>query len=905
MSQQDRVPHVPIEEKLMALSSDIKVLGNMLGTIIQEQQGETIFKLVEDVRAAAKARRGGDEAAAAETLSDLIDGTDLHAKRMLIKAFGNYLQLINIAEDLHRIRTLRRREMERGVSESIQHAVRDLKEAGRTAEDMRGLLRKLRMRLVLTAHPSEAKRQEVLVKLRDIADMLYTTNVMDLLAREQHHIEDDMLRRIEQLWLTRPTRSAKATVGDEVDYGLYFLTSVIMTSVVDIYEALYHALNDYYPDADWTELPPVLTFGAWMGGDRDGNPNVTPEITLQTLAKMRNAVRTVYLQDIAYVRDRLTQSVDEVQLSQALAVRWPAAYANPTHYPGEIYREVMEAIYQQLDANAYADGSELLADLRLVADSLREVSSRHSADGTLGWLIRKVEVFGLHLVPLDIREDARLHRAAVAEIFKHYNLVEDYDALSEDVKQTLLTREIANNRPVFPTEPIFSESTNRIIATWRMVAQAHKQFGTQTINTYIASMSQTPSDALTMLLFAREVGVADNIDIVPLFETVDDLYAASNVMTTLFDNPEYARYLQSRQTADGLLRQQVMIGYSDSNKDGGYIASNWSLYEAQEQLAEVCRGRGVSLEFFHGRGGSIGRGGGPTNRAIRSQPPRSLHGQIKITEQGEVIAYRYSNAQIGYRHLNQVMHAALMTLGDPSDHTVPADWRDAMQMLSDEGRKAYRGLVYETPGFLDYWRQATPIDELARMQIGSRPAKRKKGGFEAIRAIPWVFSWMQSRAIIPSWFGVGHALKTYCDTHEDGLDRLQTMYTDWTFFNALIENVELDVLKADMAIAKMYAELVTDETLQQAIFDRIQREHQDATAYICAVTGYGSLLERLPVIKRSIERRNPYVDPLNYVQVSLLRDLRALPEDSPEADVVLREVLATISGIAAGMKTTG
>jgi phosphoenolpyruvate carboxylase len=438
-----------------------------------------------------------------------------------------------------------------------------------------------------------------------------------------------------------------------------------------------------------------------------------------------------------------------------------------------------------------------------------------------------------------------------------------------------------------------------------MIADAHRQFGPTVIDSVIASMSQHPSDVLAMLLFASEVGVADDVDIVPLFETVDDLNDAPGVMNTLYDNAAYSKHLRARPAHDGLLRQQIMIGYSDSNKDGGYIASNWSLYRAQQQLSDVCKARGVMLELFHGRGGSIGRGGGPTNRAIKSQPPASMHGHIKITEQGEVISYRYSNAAIAWRHLGQVMHAALTVTAAPPKIDVHPEWLDAMDALTNTSRDAYRNLVYETPDFLTYWQEATPINELSNMHIGSRPAKRKKGGFDAIRAIPWVFSWMQSRAIIPSWYGVGIALEAYCESEPDGLATLQTMFKEWPFFAALIENVQLDVAKADMGIAEHYAGLVHETDLRDAIFARLKNEHTRAVVYICKVTGYEELLDNMPVIQRSIERRNPYVDPLNFVQVELLRQLRHIWPESLEYMAVLREVLATINGIAAGMKTTG
>ena len=886
------------------LSADIHLLGDLLGQIIREQHGDSAFDLVENVRAHAKARRTGD-ADAVNQLQTIISKTSLEEKTILIKAFGNYLQLINIAEEQQRIRTLRRRERTRGVSESIKKVIHNFKESGMTASDLRALLDKIRVRLVLTAHPSEAKRQEVLIKLRDIADFMAIRELQDLLPRELNRIEDDIVRRIEQLWRLRTTRSTRATVSDEVEYGLYFITSSIMRVVVSVYDDLEDALQDCYPDEDWSNLPPVLRFASWIGGDRDGNPNVTPQVTLNTMERLRYAARQAYMEDIAYLRDRLTQSTNEVEISAELRRAVTVSEASEVLYPGEFYRQVMDTIYTRLDSNDFATGDQLLQELTLIRDSLRNHQGTHSAEGTLGWLIRKVELFGLHLVSLDVREDARLHANALDEIFKHYGIADEFSTLPETEKQRLLTQEIANPRPIFPIDSIFSEATNRIIETWRTIAIAHRKYGTNVIDTYIASMTQTPSDVLTMLLFATEVGVASQIDITPLFETVEDLINAPDVMNILFDNPEYSSYLQTRLTVEGKPKQQIMLGYSDSNKDGGYVASNWSLYQAQESLAKVCIEREVSLELFHGRGGSIGRGGGPTNRAILAQPRDSMQGPIKITEQGEVIAYRYANDAIAWRHLGQVIHAAIMAVGAPSQAIIDPAWESAMNTMTASSRDAYRNFVYETAGFLTYWQQATPIGELANMPIGSRPVKRKKGGFDAIRAIPWVFSWMQSRAIIPSWFGVGHALGTFCEADENNLQLLQIMYKEWAFFKALIENVELDVAKADMGIAELYADLVEDHNLRDVIFARIKSEHAKAYKYICAITGEDKVLGRTPVIQVSIERRNPYVDPLNYVQVELLRQVRMLEPQSAEYQNVMQQVLATISGIAAGMKTTG
>ena len=526
--------------------------------------------------------------------------------------------------------------------------------------------------------------------------------------------------------------------------------------------------------------------------------------------------------------------------------------------------------------------------------------------GAVQRLVRKVRLFGLHLVPLEVREDANLHIAALDELFGHYGIVRNYNNLPEEEKQELLTTEIRSKRPLFPNDiSVFTETTQQIIRTWLMIAEAHAKYDSIVIDTVIASMTRQPSDVLAMLLFAREVGIDNDVYIVPLFETIDDLYRSSTIMETIFDNAEYRKHLVARAGKRGL-RQQIMIGYSDSSKDGGYLASNWNLYNAQRILTQKCVDKGVSLELFHGRGGSIGRGGGPTNRAILSQPPESLHGGVKITEQGEVIAYRYSNRGIGHRHLNQVLNAVLMGMGMQERHHVPSDYYDVMARLSEISQECYRKFVYESDGFLDYWQQATPINELARMQISSRPAKRKAaGGFSAMRAIPWMFSWMQSRAIVPSWFGLGTAFERYADEDPRGMRMLREMYGNWSFFNALIDNAQLDVAKADMGIAELYASLVEPIELRERFFNWIKDEHRLSSEMIMLVTEQDGLLANMSAIKTSIERRNPYVDPLNFMQVALLRELRQLEEGDDNWRPVLDATLATINGIAAGMKTTG
>ena len=878
------------------ISVDVRLLGSLLGRVIREQHGDASFQLVEDIRTIAKARRSGD-AQAAEALIAKIRSADLEQKNILIKAFSNYFQLINIAEDQERIRVLRRREEEGTLSEYLFDALEHLRAQGLSEMRVRQLFEQLRLRFVLTAHPSEAKRTEILVKLRHISQMMTQRERTAMLPRERKTWEAQLLEEIEELWQTRPIRSSQKSVSDEVEFGIYFLTTVIMDVVVDLYSELYDTLEQLYPEENWQDLHRLLRFGSWIGGDRDGNPNVTPEVTLQTLQTMRDAARRVYLEDLAFLEQHLTQRTDTLK-----DTRLDEAFPTVPDADSERFRTIIGKIRERLQADGYRSRIPLLNDLRLVQEVLRQNGGRRVAEGKLRRVIRKVRLFGLYLAPLDIREDARLHAQAIAEAFNRYGIASDYPNLPEAEKQALLLREIDSRRPLFPSDlSSFSEVTQRVVATWRMVAEAHRRFSVGVIDTFIGSMSKQPSDVLTMLLLAEEAGVADDLDLVPLFETIEDLENAPRVMDALFSMPTYCRHLEKRR-----MRQQIMIGYSDSGKDGGYIASNWHLYGAQQQLADTCAQHGISLELFHGRGGSIGRGGGPTNRAILSQPPASLKGGIKITEQGEVIGYRYNNREIARRHLHQVMNAVILALGHASEYQVRPEWSAAMEQLSELGRQAFRSLVYENKHFIDFWQQATPINELSQLRISSRPAKRGNGeDFAAIRAIPWVFSWMQNRAIIPSWYGVGYAFQTYCEQNPQGLSTLQTMYQEWLFFRALIENCQLDVAKADMGIARLYAGLVDDQKMAQEMMGLIESEHRRTCEMICQITGQTTILGNSPALLKSIESRNPYVDPLNFLQVELLRELRALEPGSPEHAAVLDSVLATINGIAAGMKTTG
>lgn len=882
------------------LSADIHLLGDLLGQVIREQHGQAAFDLEEAVRHAAIGRREGRSSAQRE-LVEAIESAGLEQKRILIKSFSNYFQLINIAEEQQRIRVLREREIEGEVSDSVATAVSKLARETWSGSDILQLLDKISIDLVLTAHPTEAKRQDFLLKLRDISDSIDERDRVDLVPREQERVRHGILAGIEEMWQTSVTRAERPSVLDEVEFGLHFVTSVIMQTVVGLHREVLRHLGPLLEE-ERHELPNFLRFSSWIGGDRDGNPFVTAEVTRETVRRMRRAAKNVYRQRALELRDRLTQTLDEARPSSEL-LEWLSTRAidQDNQFPQQPYRQMMASIASRLESESDIGEEELMADLRMVEASLLQHAGFHAARDELWELIQMVRIFGLHLMPLDLREDARRMMDAVHEILRVYDLHPDYQGLREDERRRLLARLLASNELPNVRKEDLSEDSKRILSGLVAAGELMDQFGEQTFRSFIGSMSHHASDVLAMQWLARVAGVGGRVDVVPLFETPTDLERAGEEVDYLLSVAPYREQLAQRGDC-----QQIMLGYSDSAKEGGYLAAHWALYRAQERLSEVVRRHGVCLELFHGRGGSIGRGGGPTNRAIQAQPKSAMKaGLIRMTEQGEVIAYRYSRPEIADRHLQQVVHATMLATGEPQMDPPEEPWCRLMDRLAERGRRAFRALVYENERFVDYWSQITPFHELEELPIGSRPAKRKEGGFEAVRAIPWVFSWMQCRALLPSWYGIGSAISEAIEEDARAKMTLQTMYERWAFFRLLIENVELDLAKVELEITKHYGELVGDDELRAEFHALIWREYERTRDSLLIITGREHLLDSIPVIQHSIERRNPYVDPLNFIQVSLLKELRGPPEQSARREAVLAAVLATVNGVAAGMKNTG
>ena len=937
----------------------VRQLGNVLGETVVEQEGQAIFDLVEELRRLTRAQRQGDQNAGTQIerlTTRLVD--DLDGTLGVLKAFTSYFQLVNLAEEQQRVRVVRQRAAraeENGppMPETIQAAVKRLRTAGTPAKEMRRLLDEMLIKPVFTAHPTEAKRRTILLKLLDLSRLLRELDDHVLLPSEKTRTWEQIREIVVSLWQSDVNRERRPDVLDEVREGLYFFDTTLFDLLPDIYMELQLSLQKEYPNEDGsvedsTGRPPTfLRYGSWIGGDRDGNPFVTQHVTEDALRQQKQQALELYRRavvdmyghlSVARTRggfsheflDSLAHDIERAPLSDK---------ARLERFTLEPYRQKMILIYRRLGASlaqtreawqaqrpdpwAYQNAGEFTQDLELIQRSLCQNKGNRLAEGRFARLVQQARIFGFHLASMDIRQHSERHREAVAELLHRYNQPQDrnfdYMQLSEEDRTRLLVAEIESPRPL-TARLQYSGETNETVALFRLIRQAHERVAPEAIGAYIISMTTSVSHVLEVLLLAKDAGLFGRVDIAPLFETIEDLVRAPEIMSALFESPIYRKHLAQRGN-----RQEIMIGYSDSNKDGGFLRSSWSLYQAQQHLARICRAYEVKLTLFHGRGGSIGRGGGPANRAILAQPPGSVQGRIKITEQGEVISARYSNRAVAQRHLEQLVNAVLLasceTYQDSleresksekhSDATAEV-WAEILEAASERSERKYRSLV-ENPAFLRYFHEATPIEQLAQMNIGSRPAKRRQtADISDLRAIPWVFAWTQSRVNLPGWYGLGTGL------HAESPQRmavLRNMYQDWPFFRTVIDRAQLSMRRADMTIAALYASLA-DTATQNAVFAEIMAEFRRTEQLILEITGQAALLDNEPWLQRSINLRNPYVDPLNYIQVALLNKQRTGVEhiskdtqtdrDATEEDPRLRQaILLSINGIAAGLQATG
>ena len=903
---------------MVDLSATINLLGETLGEVLRSEESPALFETEELVRALAKSRRTG-EAGAASELAGIVGSLPVPTAWATASAFAVYFDLVNLAEEEHRIQALRSREAAvypGAIGESIGEAVGLLKDRGFTSGQMAALLARLRLELVLTAHPTEAKRRTVLSKLQRLSEVLRRLHDPALLPRERAAEVEALRAEITALWLTDRARTTRPAVTDEVRTGLYFVDAVFWDTVPVVAADLERALHKHYPEL--TAPRGWLTLASWIGGDRDGNPAVTTEVTAETLRLHRGLAVERHRRSLREAARRLSVSGDRCPPPSSLE-RWlEARRPLPEHvayleqrYATEPYRLALSLLAADLETASQEDMTSRLLDeaphrARVTADETRQVLALVAeaippvlADDALRALRVQIESFGLHAARLDIREDSGRIATALAEILAGLGIDGAFAERDETERGRIVLGLLASEPPT-PAEVTAAtggETSREAWRLFRLIGRAQAIYGGESLGPFVISMTRGPADILSVLLLARWAGCAPGLRIVPLFETLADLDAAPRILGELFSLSAYREQLER---CGG--EQMVMIGYSDSNKDGGYLAASWALYRAQESIARACEDHGVELTIFHGRGGTVARGGGPAGRAIRAQPPGTLRGRFRVTEQGETIASRYADPALAHRHLDQIVSAVLLaSAAAPVASGTPGAWRAAMDAMGNAAREAYHDLVERTPGFLDYWRAATPIDEISRLRLGSRPTARRGGVLtrSAVRAIPWVFSWMQSRFNLPGWYGLG-ALATI-----DG-ERLREMYAGWPFFRAILDNAEMSLLKADMGIAALYSDLVPDRALGAAIFARIEEEYARARAAILDATGHQELMDGDPVIQRSVHLRNPYVDPLNYLQVEMLRRLRALPDqEGPEAERLREVIVVTINGIAAGLRNTG
>jgi phosphoenolpyruvate carboxylase len=931
----------------MDLSDTIHLLGDLLGQVLLEQESRALFEIEEHIRAAGKARRSSDpqEAAAGEqALAVAIAGLDPATAWVIASAFALYFDLVNTAEDHSRLVSLRREALANApapVHDSIEEAIAQLHAAGVSPEQMAQLLEGLQIELVLTAHPTESRRRTILSKIQRITDLLRDLDEAGCLPHELRHVHEDLLTEVTSLWLTDRVRTTQPTPTDEVKTTLYFVGQVFWDALPEIYRSLDEALEKVYPGLRAGH--PWFRLASWIGGDRDGNPNVTAAVTAETLHLHRGLAIENHRRTAQDLSRRLSVSASRAPLPASLQSWLAERRPFPPHaaqieqrYPDEPYRlilallaaELADASQDDMQSRLLSSGAhtariqrdDLSSPLRAISAAVPAAISR----GPLQTAIRQVEMFDLFGARLDLREDSERLNTALAEALRALGIAGDYAALDPTEREELLLRLLDQPAPPLAEHPGISPGAAETWALFRLVQRTREVYGGELLGPLIISMAHSAADVLGVLLMAIWTGCADGLQIAPLFETIDDLGAAPYILTRLFAMRPYCDHLATCPTG-----QVVMVGYSDSNKDGGFLMSNWALYQAQEAVAQVCRERGVRLTLFHGRGGSAARGGGPVNRAILAQPGGTVAGRFRLTEQGEILSSRYANLDLALRNLEQIVNAVLLAsapahpdaraqaaLRDPapvhfkrvSPAALPEAWRAAIESMAGTAQASYRRLVFETPGFLDYWKAATPLEEIKHLHIGSRPASRRAGAEQItqIRAIPWVFSWMQSRFNLPGWYGLGSGLQSYLDGRPDGLAFLREMHASWSFFHMLLETAGLSLMKADMHIAALYSDLAPDRLSAARIFADIQDEYRRTVGAVLAIQGQTELMQEEPVIQRSILLRNPYVDPLNYLQVELLRRLRALPDPDGAEARPLREGLAlTINGIAAGLRNTG
>ena len=894
------------------LRTTVRFLGRVLGDVIRAEDGEEVFNQIEEIRKASVAfHREGTEAAA-RAMTARLEGLSLPDTVRFAHSFACFLQITNIAED--QIQRQRGRGGDARI-DTLAGALRTLKAEGVEPAAVVELLRHALIAPVITAHPSEVRRKSVLGRVGAIADDLDAYDHAGADA-ERAAIERELMRQVAIFWRTRLLRSVKLGVGDEIENAVSYFERSFLPELPRLYAHWLEVLGG--PE----DLTIFLRVGSWVGGDRDGNPFVTAEVLRQAMARQCQAALKLYLEDVHALGAELSISARLAEVTPQLQALADAAHDPSEQRADEPYRQALTGIYARLAATyqrltgeapprapamvaqAYDDPDDLKADLEIVLDSLIAKHGEGFARGPLPDLIRAVDTFGFHLARLDLRQNSAIHARTVAELLRVAGVCPDYEALDEAARCNLLIAELGHGRLLYSPFADYSEETAREYAVLTAAAEVKRLYGKDAIRAYIVSNSQSVSDMLEVYLLLKEVGLFQpgeaprtpprtQVFAEPLFETVDDLRAAPQTLKAYLELPLI------RKLVEPIGLQEVMIGYSDSNKDGSYLTSTWELYESSRALGAVARGAGLRLQLFHGRGGAVGRGGGSSFEAILAQPGGTVNGRIRITEQGEVVANKYADPELARQSLETLTAGVVLaSFRGEADTQVTAPHAKAMQALSQRSMAAYRALVHDTPGFVDYFYGATPISEIADLNIGSRPTSRQATrSIAGLRAIPWVFSWSQSRAMLPGWYGFGSAV----EAAGVPISELAELHETWPFFSSALANMEMVLAKGDIAIAGRYAELVEDRALADHVFGQIRAEWERTNEALLKITGQAALLDRHPDLAAAIRSRLPYIDPLNHLQIELIRRRRRGDED----EAVKEGIHLTINGIAAGLRNTG
>jgi len=924
-------PQSDAVEKNKPLVEDIRLLGRLLGDVIREQEGLEAFELIERVRQLSVAYRLKADASAGRVLDRLLKNLSADRTVTVIRAFSYFSHLANIAEDRHH---LRRRAVHEAAGHqqagSLALSFERLHRADHRAADIAEVLQKAWVSPVLTAHPTEVQRKSILDAERAVAALVAER---DALATPERRAENEALirARVTQLWQTRMLRTAKLTVADEIENALSYYPVTFLREIPRLYRDIERALPGH-------RIAPFLRMGHWIGGDRDGNPNVGAPTLRHALARQAEVALRFYLTEVHELGAELSMSGTLAPVTPAMAALAAASPDTNTHRADEPYRRALIGIYARLAAtleqltgtealrhavkpqNPYTAPEQFIADLRLIEASLAHHHAQALVAPRLAPLMRAVQVFGFHLATLDLRQSSDQHEAVVAELLRTARLCPDYSALPEAERRTLLLALLNDARPLRVRGAAYSELAQGELAVFEAAHEALARYGREAIRHYIISHTEAVSDLLEVLVLQKECGLLTGtldgtataaLITVPLFETIGDLRQSVPIMREFYALPGI-RALVQRSGGE----QDVMLGYSDSNKDGGFFTSNWELYRAETALValfdELARsGPRITLRLFHGRGGTVGRGGGPSYEAILAQPPGTVNGQIRLTEQGEVIASKYANAEIGRRNLETLVAATLEATMLHPTKPAPKAFLEAAEALSEASFGAYRRIVYGTPGFTDYFFAATPIREIAGLNIGSRPASRKATrAIEDLRAIPWSFSWGQCRMALPGWCGFGSGVAAFVDGagaagRDERIALLQRMHRQWPFFRTLLSNLDMVMAKSDLRIASRYVELVEDKAAAKRIFALLKAEWQRVQDALTLITGEPQRLASNAALARSIEHRFPYLDPLNHLQVELMRRYRNRKDGQDEVERLQRGIHLSINGIAAGLRNTG